>query len=65
MQSMRDGNLGDGKELKCYISCVLEMMNMVSRSGVLRPFKNRKYLEVVGNVIPIALPTSHPLFSQI
>lgn len=31
LESMRAGKLGDGKELKCYISCVLEMMNMVCK----------------------------------
>ncbi|XP_070495849.1 general odorant-binding protein 72-like, partial [Chironomus tepperi] len=31
LESMRAGKLGDGKELKCYISCVLEMMNMVKK----------------------------------
>ena len=29
LERMRNGNLGNEKELKCYISCVLEMMNMV------------------------------------
>ncbi|KAL7025154.1 hypothetical protein ACKWTF_013368 [Chironomus riparius] len=31
LQTMRDGKLGEEKELKCYISCVLEMMNMVKK----------------------------------
>lgn len=30
LESLRGGNLHDVKELKCYVNCVLEMMQMVS-----------------------------------
>lgn len=32
LERLRAGNLSDEKELKCYVSCVLEMMNMVCKN---------------------------------
>lgn len=31
LASLKDGKLEDQKELKCYVSCVLEMMQMVRK----------------------------------
>lgn len=31
LESLREGKLPDEKELKCYVSCVLEMMQMVRK----------------------------------